>query len=317
MTWVDGSDPVLQAKQARYRPPDSGDPAAAPTRFADCGEVFFALASLLRFAPWLRRIHVVTDGQVPDVFDRLRDHFGPEAVSRIRVVDHREIHAGYEHLLPVFNSRSIETMLHRVPGLAPRYLYMNDDFFLLRPCEPTDFFVGDRLVIRGKLRNDWPVRLRRAVRRATGWQLFARISFKEGQVNAASLLGQEGRYLCHDHTPHPFMRDRMVDFFAGRQELMVRNASPRWRCHTQFGIPAVSYLLDLQRGNAAFSDTELLYLQPARRPNPQRYLAKRFAQSEQTHPRFACIQSLDAAPPEARQTAFDWLQARIIAEANV
>lgn len=39
VTWVDGADPVLQAKQARYRPAHAQDPAAAATRFADSGEI--------------------------------------------------------------------------------------------------------------------------------------------------------------------------------------------------------------------------------------------------------------------------------------
>ena len=314
LTWVDGADPALQAKQARYRPARRGDPAVAPTRFADSGEIFFALASLLRFAPWLRRIHVVTDGQVPDVFERLSDRFGAEAVARIGLVDHREIYAGFEHLLPVFNSLSIVTMLHRIPSLARRYIYLNDDVFLLRPCEPADFFARDHLVIRGKLRNDWPVRLRRAARKTTGGRLFWRMGFKEGQVNAASLFGQSSRYLSLDHTPHPFFRDRIEAFFAERPEVMERNAAPRWRAHGQFSAAALSYTLDRRAGNSVLHPTELLYLQPDRRPDPQAYLTARFAQSERTHPRFACIQSLDAAPPEARETAFDWLQARVLSE---
>ena len=37
--------------------------------------------------------------------------------------------------LPTFNSCAIESQLHRIPGLAECYLYLNDDFFLLRPLQ--------------------------------------------------------------------------------------------------------------------------------------------------------------------------------------
>jgi hypothetical protein len=35
---------------------------------------------------------------------------------------------------------SIEMCLHRIPGLSRRFLYLNDDFFLGRAVQPSDFF---------------------------------------------------------------------------------------------------------------------------------------------------------------------------------
>jgi hypothetical protein len=316
LTWVDGSDPRLQAKQARYLPGPSASANAAATRFASCDEIFYALASLLRFAPWLNRIHIVTDAQTPDVFDRLGAHFGPAAAARIGVVDHRAIFRGHETFLPSFNSRGIETMLHRIPGLAPRYLYLNDDFFLLRPTVPEDFFSGDHLVIRGRLRPAWPIVLRRALREMTaglgGMRLFERASSKEGQANAARLLGHRSRYLWHDHTPHPFIRARMEAVFAAHPDWLRQNIAPRIRDHRQFGIAALSYGLDRQAGNRAFRPTELLYLQPAGRRDVPGYLARKFDLAARTDPRFACIQSLDRLSGAERATVLDWLAARIL-----
>jgi hypothetical protein len=127
ITWVDGADPAHRAKLGAYLGKDAARPSASadPTRFGDCGEIEYCIASLLRFAPWLRHIHIVSDAQTPALIARLR---GSTFADRVRVVDHRVIFAGHEEFLPTFSSLSIETMLWRIPGLAERFIYLNDDF---------------------------------------------------------------------------------------------------------------------------------------------------------------------------------------------
>ena len=88
------------------------------------------MRSIHLFAPWVRRIHLVTAGQVPSWLDTTHD--------RVRVVDHREILP--ESALPTFSSHAIETRLHAVPDLAEHFVYVNDDVFLGRPRRPEHFF---------------------------------------------------------------------------------------------------------------------------------------------------------------------------------
>jgi hypothetical protein len=151
ITWVDGGDPAHRRKLQDFLGAAAGgrSPAADPTRFGDCGEIEYCVASLLRYAPWLRTIHIVSDAQTPALIAKLR---GTPFESRVRVVDHREIFAGYEQFLPTFSSLSIETMLWRIPGLAERFIYLNDDFQLLRPLAREDFFRDGGVVLRGKWR---------------------------------------------------------------------------------------------------------------------------------------------------------------------
>ena len=44
-----------------------------------------------------------------------------------------------EHL-PTFNSHVIESYLHRIPDLAEHFVYLNDDFFVMRPLPKAHFF---------------------------------------------------------------------------------------------------------------------------------------------------------------------------------
>ena len=88
------------------------------------------MRSVHLFAPWVRRIHLVTAGQVPDWLDV--DH------PSIHLVDHTEILPA--DALPTFNSHAIETSLHLIPDLAEHFVYFNDDFFLGRPIRPEAWF---------------------------------------------------------------------------------------------------------------------------------------------------------------------------------
>jgi hypothetical protein len=136
-TWVDGSDPAwYERQQARLAEwsglsQTAGDRASSGrARFESRDELRYSMRSLHLFAPWVRTIHVVTDGQVPDWLDV--DH------PRIRLVDHRELLP--EDALPTFNSHAIETALHHIPGLAEHFVYVNDDMLLGRPLGPDRFF---------------------------------------------------------------------------------------------------------------------------------------------------------------------------------
>ncbi|MDE7388656.1 MAG: Stealth CR1 domain-containing protein [Muribaculaceae bacterium] len=131
--WVDGNDPEWRAKHDALtgvtRPDDSKG------RYADNEELRYSLRSVEQYAPWVRHIYIVTDNQVPEWLNT--DN------PRIRIVDHTEILP--RQSIPCFNSNVIEHCLHRIPGLAERFLYANDDMLFSREVTPDDFFAPDGL----------------------------------------------------------------------------------------------------------------------------------------------------------------------------
>jgi glycosyltransferase involved in cell wall biosynthesis len=133
-TWVDGADPAWdearRATLARVGGPAVARESSGRARFVDHGELRYSLRSLHLFAPWVRRIHLVTAGQTPAWLDV--DH------PSIHLVDHREVLPA--EALPTFNSHAIETGLHRIAGLAEHFVYLNDDMLLGRPLRPEHFF---------------------------------------------------------------------------------------------------------------------------------------------------------------------------------
>jgi hypothetical protein len=101
------------------------------SRFADHDELRFSLRALEQYAPWVNHVWIVTAGQRPDWLD-------PDS-AWVSVVDHRELWPD-ERGLPTFNSHAIEACLHRIPGLAEHFIYLNDDMLIGRPIGPETFF---------------------------------------------------------------------------------------------------------------------------------------------------------------------------------
>jgi hypothetical protein len=324
IAWVDGNDPAHRARldaclRALDQPPRGG---AAPTRFDDAGELEYCIVSLLRFAPWIRRIHVVTAGQVPPLLPRLQASAWGE---RVRLVDHAEIFAGYERFLPTFNSRAICSLLWRIEGLAERFLYLNDDFMLLRPVAQADFFGDDgKVVKRGAWRpqssHTLAGRARAALRRLRGTvggrDLPPRDSERNAQELSARLAGFDDRYFRLGHVPYTFRRSTMRAFFAAHPGLLERDLEYPFRRAGQFRAECVSAHLEIGQGNATFDRRlRLVQLKPAEqaawRLRRKLRAADRDGLSPDGRAAFACVQSLDMAPAGLRAGIVAWLQRRI------
>lgn len=148
-TWVDSDDPFWR-RQMRESLAEIGQSDEAIDadlrRFRNHDELRYSLRSLEKFAPWVRRIYLVTAGQTPSWLNT--------AAPRLHVVHHEAIFPDQE-CLPTFNSHAIELNLHRIPGLSRRFLYFNDDLFLGRSCAEADFFrAGTAVVYFEKIRLD-------------------------------------------------------------------------------------------------------------------------------------------------------------------
>jgi hypothetical protein len=135
--WVDDADPAWRARRDRALLAlglGTDHESALDARFRQHDELRYSLRSLSQFAPWIRQVHLVTDGQVPSWLD--------PSSTRISVHDHKELFAGSGQL-PTFNSHAISARLHHLPGLAERFLYMNDDFFFGRRTGAELWFDGN------------------------------------------------------------------------------------------------------------------------------------------------------------------------------
>lgn len=312
ITWVDGADPGHRRKlDALLAQAGLSRPATAhPTRFNDAGEIDYCVASILRFAPWFRRIHIVVDGQRPRLLDRLGNN---EFADRIRLVEHAEIFAGFEQHLPTFNSRSIITLLWRIPDLAERFVYFNDDMFLLRAVKPEDFFRDGKMVLRGEWRRQSAHslfgRVRSRVKRMRGGE--PRVGNLDSQQLSARIAGIRDRYCRQHHNPYPMCVSTLRDFFAAHPDLLARNCAPRLRSNEQFKTEVVAAHLEHLAGNAILDNTlHVVQLKPSEQL-PARVRHKMRQADTDEGAAFVCVQSLEMAPEAVQREIVEWLDRRI------
>lgn len=225
-TWVDGADPAWKTRRdAALREASDRGPLAPmhpsatdASRFTDSDELRYSLRSLHRNAHWVRRIHIVTDGQVPSWLRR--------DDPQIRIVDHKEILDGSR-----FNSHAIESALHRIPGLAEHYLYLNDDVMFGRIAHPGDFFAAEG--VSRFFPSDLPI----DAGPATPADPPIMAAAKNGRDLLLERFGMEVRTKIR-HTVHPQLRSVAAQIELDNPRAVARTRSALFRSTEDLSVAA-------------------------------------------------------------------------------
>ena len=128
VTWLDSNDPEWLKQYEYYKPSSKGDLSKA--RFRDMIIFQYWFRAVERYAPWVNKVFVVTNGKNPDWLNP--NH------PKLVLVKHEDYIS--QEYLPTFNSCAIELSLHRIKGLSEHFVYFNDDMFLNGPTKPEYYF---------------------------------------------------------------------------------------------------------------------------------------------------------------------------------
>lgn len=294
--WVDGLDPAWREKRSRTLGIPLDDSSAnCKGRYANNDELKYSLRAAEKNIPWIRRIFIVTDNQVPEWLD--------VSHPKIQIVDHSEILP--ESVLPTFNSVVIEHRLYKIPGLAEHFLYSNDDNFINRPLSPSDFFNKDGYpVIRV---------LKRPFRKLSLWFSYRLLgkkidNYKKTIDNAARLVEKKyGRYVSDKghHNVDAFCRsqyERVAEqIFKDEIEAMLPN---RVRCDSDIQRVIYSYVPIVEKKCKKINASKKTSIRAdIHRP-------ELFREVETLNPLFFCVNDSEYASDEDRIRVKQWLQDR-------
>lgn len=128
--WVDGDDPEWRKEKNKYKSVLTKEEDDSDHRYRDWNNLQYWFRGVEKFCPWVRTIHFVTWGHLPSWLNI--DN------PRLHIVNHKDyIPSEY---LPTFSSHTIELNLHRIEGLSDKFVYFNDDMFIIKSMKETDFF---------------------------------------------------------------------------------------------------------------------------------------------------------------------------------
>lgn len=130
--WVDPNDPKWLAEKNKYTP--GGDTDSSARRYRDWDNLQYWFRGVEKFAPWVNNIYFVTYGHVPKWLNTQH--------PKLKIIKHSDFIP--KKYLPTFSANPIELNLHRIKHLSERFVFFNDDFFLMAPTKPGLFFKGER-----------------------------------------------------------------------------------------------------------------------------------------------------------------------------
>ena len=129
VTWVDSNDPKWQEEFRKYKGiTTTADQSKARYRDWDFFKYWFRAVE--KYAPWVHKVYVITNGKFPDWIN--------PSCDKLALVKHSDYIP--EQFLPTFNSRTIEFYMNRIKGLSEHFVYFNDDMYLNAPVSPEYYF---------------------------------------------------------------------------------------------------------------------------------------------------------------------------------
>lgn len=285
-TWVDGEEPAMREKRARYKGQGTAeilDKEVNASRYTSHDELKYSLRSLQMYAPFVRNVYIVTDGQTPSWLD-------PDA-DGITVVDHRDIFP--EGVLPVFNSHAIETRLHHIPGISDHYLYFNDDVFVGRPVTPEAFFHPSG-VMRVPVS---PLKI------GVGKPHAEETATNSASKNVRRLLMEKFGALTTNnfmHTPLPQQRKTLLELEEMFSEDIARTTASRFRSPQDVALTApLLYQYALITGKGIPGKFSFRYVNISREDADKRLdnllATRRFS--------FFCLNDVDVAPEQREEVS--------------
>lgn len=294
--WVDGNDPVWQAKHnALIGKTEESSPINCKGRYANNDELKYSLRSVETYAPWIRTIFIVTDNQVPEWLDISN--------TKVKIIDHKDIMPAES--LPCFNSALIEHFLYKIPGLAEHFLLANDDMYLNKAVTVDDFFTKEGFPI---------IRLGRRPFRKFRW--FWRVNVRKKPLKNYSFTIARASQLVDDkygvyytgmphHNIDSYLKSDMQrvveDYF--RDEFAANNKN-RMRSNDDIQRILFSYTaLALKRG-------KLRYVTRKESMHVEIQKERHYRRLEKFRPMFFCMNDSEYAKDKDRKTAKEYLERR-------
>ena len=246
-SWVDGTSSEFQrARAQRMKTYVVGEGDDSEARFRQIDELKYALRSVYLYAPWIRRIFIVTDSPAPAW---LAHH------AAVTLVRSEEFFADRD-ALPTHNSHAVESQLHNIEGLSEHFLYSNDDMFFGRPVRPEMFFS--------------PGGITKFIEATTRIGLGAPDASRSGFENAARvnrelLRTRFGRVTTRhlEHAPTPLRRSVLAELESVFPEDFARTARSAFRSATDISVTnSLYHYYALMTGHAVVqSAASVLYVE--------------------------------------------------------
>ena len=127
--WVDGNDIKWQNEKNKYKQ-KKDEKLNNSSRFRDWDNLQYIFRGIEKFMPWGNNIFFITWGHLPKWLNV--DN------PKLKIINHKDYIPN--KYLPTFNSHTIELNLYRIKDLSEKFIYFNDDTFVIDYMSESAFF---------------------------------------------------------------------------------------------------------------------------------------------------------------------------------
>ena len=238
LPWVDGSDKEWIKLFNQYAPQEKKKTLDfSPERYRDYGLLKYWFRGVEKYAPWVRKVHFITNGQKP-AWLNLQN-------PKLNWVKHSDYIAS--EYLPVFSSHPIELYMNKISNLAEHFVYFNDDFFLTAQTTPDFFFkkgipcdyaisniqIPERTVMRSIVMNDLnEINKHFSKNKYIKNAPFKFINPKYGRMNLrtiACMLWKETTGFQNYHLPQPYLKSTFDEVWKNCLDVLTETMKSRFR----------------------------------------------------------------------------------------
>ncbi len=299
ITWVDGSEPNYKLKLEE----NLKNKKIINRQYTQANEIDFCVASIIKFAPFVRKIFIVTDKQKPR-FSGIRHMV---SLEKIEIIDHEEIFRDNLDCMPSFNIRSIDALLFKIKNLSDKFIYFNDDMFLVKETTKEDLFKDNKAVLTGSWAKTYNKQLIKTISHKIKNLLNIRPSFNAAQSKAANIVGFHNKYFKSFHCGRPQIKSVIKDFYDKNPQRLTNQIRYKFRDGRQYMPYSLCWHLLIKENLYVESSTnKLVEINKSRNLSAIKLEKILKSIDSKAEVKFLNIQDLNMAEPETQQVFQNW-----------
>ncbi len=299
ITWVDGSEPNYRLRLEE----NLKNKKIINREYLQANEIHFCVASIIKFAPFVRKIFIVTDNQKPNL-NEVRHLL---SLNKVEIIDHKDIFCDNMDSLPTFNIRSIDALLFKIKNLSNKFIYFNDDMFLIKETSIEDWFKDNKVVLTGSWAKTYNKQLIKIISNKIKNLLNIRPSFNAAQSKAANIAGFHNNYFKSYHSGRPQIKSVIKDFYDKNPQILTNQIRHKFRDARQYMPYSLCWHL-LIKENLYFesSSNKLVEINKARNLSAKKLKKILRSIDSKAEVKFLNIQDLNMATQETQEVFKNW-----------
>ena len=299
ITWVDGSEPNYQRKVKEYLT----DNNTLKRQYFQANEINLCIASIVKYAPFIRKIFIVTDKQRPNL-DSIKHLV---TLDKVEIIDHEEIFRDNKDCLPTFNIRSIDALLFKIKNLSDKFIYFNDDMFLVKETSQEDWFINNKAVLTGVWAKTYNKQVIKTLSHRIKKFINVRPSFNAAQSRAANIVGFHDKYFKSYHCGRPQIKSVIKNFYDINPERLTNQIKHKFRDGRQYMPYSLCWHLLIKKNLYVESSTnKLVEINKSKNLSAKKLENILISIDSKANVKFLNIQDLNIATQETQQVFQNW-----------